>query len=857
MSYFYAQLMRYIYSIIISLFSTISAFAQSYGLMFNSHEVVQEKRTSLDLSPDDSLCFKKEFDLSFDIRFIPGRSIYFGYVVRLISSDNQNIDLIYLQPLRTFKVIIGENFSGISFSVDSIQLHNEWTRFSFKCNLESHVLQFSVNNKRIGSSPFPVTDNCFKFLWGANDYQKFKTRDMPPMRIRDIRIMEKDKEKYFWPLDETTGEMTYDKVVRRPAKIKNPVWIKPKYQKWELISSFSLNGYGAAAFDPKHDKVYVVGSDSVAVWSLHMDQHALDWAPANHQEFILGHQALYDTFHNKLYDIFVDKKMLLTFDFGRHQWDVSMPYSPITEYWHANKFIAPYDTTLYTIGGYGQLRYRNHVHRYDFSTHIWDTVHTSGDYFPPRYLSALGVAPDGKFAYVAGGYGSQTGDQMLDPRNYYDFYQYNIAQRSFKKLFALKTLATPFTFANSLVLGPRPGAWYGLIYPNDSYNSNLQLVEGSLTDSSYLPEGDPIPYSFHDVQSYADLYYSPVSNKLIAITLLYSKEETKEKNTQVKIYTLNFPPEKAEGSQVTPVATGYVNYWYILLFLVIIGGGALLFFRRKKAPVAQPGPAIAPLPVYEPQPLVEPAPHSSTELSEKPLHPAVYLFGLFQVFDKEGHDITRQFTPLLKELFLIIVIYTFRNGRGISSEGLNEILWYDKSEKDAKNNRSVNLAKLKAILEKVGNIVINKESGYWQFQTQEEELYVDYKKYTTLMQGTSEATRANIRPLVSIIKRGALLSQTEYNWLDDIKSEVSNAVIDRCQEFIRAHPDNDPEFIIEIANCIFCFDPLNEDALTYKCKSLITLRRHTLANNSYLKFVKEYKDIYGTEFGKTFQEVIA
>src|SRR5882762_8895875 len=115
MSYFYAQLMRYIYSIIISLFSTVSTFAQSYGLMFNSHEVVQEKRTCLDLSPDDSLCFRKEFELGFDIRFVPGRSIYFGYILRLISANNQNIDLIYNQPLSAFKVIIGESFSGISF----------------------------------------------------------------------------------------------------------------------------------------------------------------------------------------------------------------------------------------------------------------------------------------------------------------------------------------------------------------------------------------------------------------------------------------------------------------------------------------------------------------------------------------------------------------------------------------------------------------------------------------------------------------------------------------------------------------------------------------------------------------------
>jgi len=125
------------------------------------------------------------------------------------------------------------------------------------------------------------------------------------------------------------------------------------------------------------------------------------------------------------------------------------------------------------------------------------------------------------------------------------------------------------------------------------------------------------------------------------------------------------------------------------------------------------------------------------------------------------------------------------------------------------------------------------------------------------LQGGPDAARTDIRPLVSIIKRGAFLAQTEYNWLDDIKSEVSNAVIDRCLEYIRNHPAGDPEFTIEIANCIFCFDPLNEDALTYKCKSLIQLRRHTLANNTYQKFLKEYKDIYGTDFGKTFQEIIA
>ena len=239
-----------------------------------------------------------------------------------------------------------------------------------------------------------------------------------------------------------------------------------------------------------------------------------------------------------------------------------------------------------------------------------------------------------------------------------------------------------------------------------------------------------------------------------------------------------------------------------------------------------------------------------------PLVSAIYLFGSFQAFDKEGHDCTRLFTPLLRELFLIIATYTIRNGRGISSEGLNELLWHDKAEKDAKNNRSVNLAKLKPILEKIGHCVINKESGYWQLQVMDD-TYVDYKKFAALLQSASVPDIPHIHALIDIIKRGPFLLQTEYNWLDAFKSEVSNGVIDRCLSYLRHHEmTENPEFTIEITNCIFYFDQLNEDALTFKCKSLILLKRHNLASNTYLKFVKDYKDIYSADFDKTFQEII-
>ncbi len=505
------------------------------------------------------------------------------------------------------------------------------------------------------------------------------------------------------------------------------------------------------------------------------------------------------------------------------------------------------------IGGYGYLRYKNKVRRYQFSTGKWDSLSPSGDYFSPRYLAALGTDSKGKYAYILGGYGSQTGDQMLDPKYYYDLLRYDIRNNSFKRLFSLKPLTTPFTFANSLVIDSN--AFYGLVFSNDSFNSNLQLIQGSLKDSSFRLMGSPIPYNFHDIQSFADLYYSQVSNKLIAVTLFYSPDDSKEKNTDVKIYTLNFPPEPMDSETAVADKTTGRSFWTFIAAGLLLGVVGYQLFRYRRAKTGKQEAVVPPVAVGE---VIAPAPAVFRTATPGPApHSAIFLFGQFQVFDKEGNDNTRSFTPLLKEIFLIICIYTLKNGRGISSEKLNEILWHDKSEKDAKNNRSVNIAKLKTILEKIGNCVINKESGYWQLVTGDE-VYIDYRQFVGLVQPGSSPDKEYINAVLDIIRRGAFLTQTEYNWLDNIKSDVSNAAIDVCLDFVRTQDlTKDPEFIIEITNYIFYFDQLNEDALIYRCKCLILLKRHTLANNGYLRFIKDYKDIYGEEFPKSFHEIIS
>ena len=360
------------------------------------------------------------------------------------------------------------------------------------------------------------------------------------------------------------------------------------------------------------------------------------------------------------------------------------------------------------------------------------------------------------------------------------------------------------------------------------------MIRGSLKNNQYQALGDTIPYAFKDNRSYADLYYCANNRKLVAVTLLTDDN----KATDVKIYTIAFPPNALTAPARSNAAVK-VNWWYYPVGLLLLAFALWLSFRKRERKkrlkaVTPPGP----------------------EKKTKEL-PSVFLFGNFSVTDAEGVDITRQFTPLLKELFLLIMIYSVKYGHGISVENLNEILWNDKSDKAAKNNRSVNMLKLKTILEKLGNCSFKKESGKWVFQYPPEEIYIDLAVFYELARNREGINKEQIRQLLQIVSRGAFLHQTEYTWLDDIKSDISGKVLDvLIYAGSTLITPADAELLIEIANAIFNFDQVNEQALQMKCKTLNALGRHSIARNTYEKFAKDYRHMYDEDFPQSFNEIL-
>ncbi len=831
-------------------------FGQSYGLRFSSHEVVPEKRTSLDLTPTAPICLHDGTDISFDLVFTPNLETYFGYIIRLITDQHQNIDLVYNQRLQNFTFVIGESFSG-TVQLDSMQLFRQWNHFRIRFDEKKQAAFFYLNDRLICRGALAFSGRtCCRIYFGTNSFEKFQTLDIPPMSIKDIRITENGQPKYYYPLSESSGLACKDAVGHHQAQAKNPVWLKPRHQHWESARAFSVAGTPSVAFDGKRELLYIVAQDSLYQFSFknyQLSATAVDASPLP-----AGNQSVYDTVTGQLYNFYIDEHKVRRYDAANHQWEASFNGEGLTEYWQANKFLSPTDTALYILGGYGQLQYKNLVQRYAFSRGQWETVPAQGDAFMPRYQAALGANATRDTAYIIGGYGSNTGNQAINPKYTYDLLAYSVQSRRFTRMYQLPEPASQFCFANSLVIDPATRDFYALIYPTDKFNSNLQLIRGSLQSPSYQRTGDAIPYAFHDIKSFADLYYCAASKKLAAVTLY----NTKDGATDVKIYTLDFPPNVMPDSPVMQEKNA--GYWpYAAGALVLLAAGLYFFYSRSRERNRQPlTPPVTTPPVREPHHKHVDVPHPVIPATEPVTQPeenetsTVFLFGQFEVFDKQGQDITKLFTPLLKELFLLILVYSLKDGKGISSERLYEILWSDKPLKDAKNNYSVNIVKLKAILEKIGDCHIGKESGKWKLEILNDSIRIDYQQYITLAAGKPVIDHAYVQALLHIIQRGAFLRNVHYEWLDDVKAGISSQVIDSLLQYIgKADMATEAEFIVKLTNCIFFFDNLNEEALAYKSKCLVLLGRHGMAKDAYLRFAKEYKESYGQEFERSFREL--
>jgi len=830
-----------------------AALSQTYGLKFKSHDVVLDQRTEFDLSPNKFLSFQNEFEISFDYRIdlfkLNDFSGLFGYVFRVISQENNNVDLLITPtPEIHLNLVIGKNNSIIQVGSPQNAIDN-WTNLRIKFLLkEDRLIFYTPDTFYVQNNIGFKNNDSFKIVFGANDYQNFKTSDVPSMCIKDVRIFEKGKLGYHWPLDEEEGGIAQNRFSKKNAFVKNPSWLKNKHQAWESIYQTDINGNILVASDADNGKLFLIGESEMYVYSAHGNSIQTIKYQQEPQFLNSELKAIYNSLDKKIYCYEIDGKLMHSLNILTGEWDeIGIPTNSETKSRHHNSYFYLAENSVYIFGGYGMHTYNNTIRKIDLNSARWLELPSDKSIYPPRYLAGLGSLND--TVYILGGYGSVTGSQMVNPHSYFDLVGYSIKSQSLFKKFEIPRLIDDMCVVNNIWIDKKNRNFYALVFEKIKFEGTLQLIRGNIDNPKVDMVGNTFPFKFQDIKSNAGLYYFPVQNKLFAFTT-FAKDSS---STEVGIYSINYPPNNSDSNSLIDKTKKNFAFIYFAMAFVLLSGFFLWFFIRKRRTkrITSNLPDANELAIEK-----EFEESVSIFQKEKPKYQMV-LFGGFQVFSLNKEDITNKFSPLLKELFLLILLHTHKNNKGISSEKLTEYLWYDKSEISARNNRAVNIAKLKTILTEIGEIELTKKTGYWKIIYSNKDVKCDYAECLQITSSKLNLTKQNVSRLVEITQKGAFLQNVNYEWLDDFKSDVSDKIVDTFVAFAeKCDLKSDAEFIVQLADCIFNFDRSNEEAMVLKCKAEYCLGKHSMAKLTYEKFIKEYQLLYNEEYKRSFNELV-
>lgn len=833
-----------------------SGVAQDYGLRFSSHGAVVDQRTTLQLGED--ICAREKVRLKFDFRFERRSHGYFGYLFRMVTPKRLNIDLIFKpsSPNHKFHLVVGKKLKGTNFGISNVYA---WNRVEVLLDIRQDMVQVITSDTTIAAHNVGFSDReCVKIVFGRSAIPGIQSIDLPPMVVRDVRLTVDGELRHHWPLNQAEGDIAYDTVSNVNATVVNPGWMLEDFQRWRLHRQLTFSGPVSAAFNARDEVVMIMSNDSLVAVPL-TEQPSVSYDFHEEADFVFpGDQAVFHEGRNEFININPTHPGVTTYDFDDKSLRVDRTISPkMSKFWHYNKVLNEEQGTLFLVGGYGFLTYKNLARRYHIASDDWDTLQLKGDVIAPRYLFGLGN-DNSEVSYLIGGYGSVTGDQVLYPQTFRDLYKIRWENSEVEKLYELPPEAEPFVFANSIVV-VGDSVYYGLRFPRFQYKSHLQLVRGSLSKPEYYPIGDSIPFLFHDIKSFADLFYAEKSKLLVGIKTYFNDSVNA---TDVALYTISFPPIAVNPQQLHAGHAAEDNDSIVVALVggaIVLGAIGLYFavFRARGKPRAGTDETMSVTQVPEPVPAEQQTvgQEVDTAVSASPVANRIRFFGGFHVFNREGEEITNKFTPLLKELFLLIALNTLRDGKGISSQRLDEILWFDKTEKSARNNRSVNIAKLRLILSEVG-FDLSKSTGHWKIEAIDEDARIDYADYQQLVGDRKLLSREQAEKLIGIVGKGAFLPNLEYEWLDSFKSAVSTEVITLLNSYLKTRDQKeDHSHVMDVVQCIYLFDAVDEEAMGMECRALIRMGNHTLAKVAYDKFRKQYFALYSQEYSKSFQEI--
>jgi DNA-binding SARP family transcriptional activator len=349
---------------------------------------------------------------------------------------------------------------------------------------------------------------------------------------------------------------------------------------------------------------------------------------------------------------------------------------------------------------------------------------------------------------------------------------------------------------------------------------------------------DSIPFKFRDSETWSYLYLNEEKSALIAVVV---------HQNHLALYTIAYPPLFTKEVQPHVPVSRFPLFCRIgaALFAVFVLLAVFIYGKKNRRYLIRRCTQVHVS--LEPLPAVRRKPSS-----------AIHLLGGFQVFDAKEKNITSAFSPTLRQLFLFLLFHSIHGRRGVTSARLDEVLWHDKTGDSARNNRNVNISKLRAALDEAGSIEVINKNSLWSLQFGDT-AYCDYLEVMALLSkartdviSTDETFR-----LAGLLHIGELLPDLQTEWLAFYKSDYTREVTDVLGILLN-RPKNEDHINLcyHIAELLLTIDPLNEEAILVKCSLLNATGRKSQAKKTFDLFTQEYEALMGSPYPASFDKTV-
>ncbi len=819
------------------------------AIKLNTNKISSLQITKNELLDLNSI-YSISFTVSFCYNFASGNLLTVqnpAYNLNLKYTAIKNSDTVFLILTLSNKPI------GLEFPFNKSEIF-ESNLFNIKVgvNESQGIISLAINGQKKTSkiSPFTTSDESELFMGafpGGNE--------CAPMVLKDLLIHIDGKLGHRYIFNEMEGDVAYDSEGSLDAFATNHQWLINHHFFWNYHDSISFEKqeFSRIWTNPYTNELGIITNKGMGIYSFkdgsithtkYMEQYqtmvSVGGFP-NH-DLLVGYCSAFPDDEVAVFDF---KKGKLTGRLTKNT-DEGYVYGSIN-------FVDSWDKSVYSFCGYGWYKTRNQLTKFNINTKKWEEQKVTGDFFPARYMQAVLPSPERDVYYILGGYGNKSGNQKDGFYNLWDLHKLDLKTLTNTKIYDWGKKDKYHVFYQALWADSNRSGIYTLVQSTEEKVITQNLGRVVFGDTALILVGDTGSIASHRPLSGSFLIDYSMNKFFSVLTTEYDSTVT------IHLFSVKTPilseMEYKELYATSPhgVRSRRLEWsrWGIALaaFLLFPAASVYIFKYKKKQK--------SKFPIR-----IE---HQKLELLETVKEPEKYLITLFgglKIFDSNGLDVAKQLTPKQYETISLIAYYSYKGVKkiGIEFDQIDKIIWHDTPVENLRNSRNALISKIRAALKGVDGIslIVNDTSVELSLNdnyVNEIDSYFLLKRYFSNKEKISDEESFN--NFLKIVRRGKFLENLYSEWAEGIKREEELEIIKIISLFLnKMFSEGKYEKCIETTDSVSSHDPLNEELLGFKLRSLYNLGRHSIALEVYNNFCNKYLSFFGEKFPITFNDLL-